>query len=84
MAHHASRKFWAAYDALPAGAREQADTAYDLLVSDPRHPSLQFKKVGKYWSARIGLNYRALAVEADDGLVWFWIGTHNEYDRIVR
>jgi len=44
---------------------------------------LHFKKVGRFWSARVGLHYRALAVEADDILVWFWIGSHSEYDRLI-
>jgi hypothetical protein len=49
----------------------------------PRHPSICLKKTGKYYSARIGLHYRALAVESSDGLVWFWIGSHEEYVRII-
>jgi len=49
----------------------------------PRHPSLQFKKVGPYWSARVGARHRALAAEASDGFVWFWIGTHAEYDKLL-
>jgi hypothetical protein len=60
-----------------------ADQAYALLKDDPRHPSLRFKKVGRFWSARIGAHYRALAVEGDDGLVWFWIGSHADYDRLL-
>ena len=52
---------------------------YVLLKENPRHPSLQFKKVGRLWSVRVGLDYRALAVEAHDGLVWFWIGSHAQY-----
>jgi len=55
-----------------------------LLKDDPRHPSLQFKKVGKFWSVRIGLRYRALAVETNDAYLWFWIGSHGEYDRLIR
>jgi hypothetical protein len=50
---------------------------------DPRHPSLQFKKVGRYWSVRVGLRYRALATEVDDGYLWFWIGSHADYDRLI-
>ena len=41
------------------------------------------KRVDRFWSARIGLHYRAVAVEAPDGLLRFWIGTHGEYDKIV-
>jgi len=53
------------------------------MKQNPRHASLHFKKVGQYWSARVGLNYRALAVQASDGFIWFWIGTHAEYDNLV-
>ncbi len=51
---------------------------------NPRHPSLHFKKVGRFWSARVGLQHRALAVEVEDGLLWFWIGSHADYDRLVK
>jgi hypothetical protein len=61
--HFASPKFWTAYEALPLPVRKLADANYALLKSDLRHPSLQFKKVGRYWSVRIGLRYRALAVD---------------------
>jgi hypothetical protein len=64
--HSASPRFWAAYEALPASIRKLADANFVLLKRDPRHPSLQFKKVGRYWSVRVGLRYRALAVETDD------------------
>ena len=64
--------------------RDAADTAYALLKSDPRHPSLRLKRVGPYWSARIGLRHRALAVDVEGGLLWFWIGNHAEYDRLIK
>jgi hypothetical protein len=54
------------------------------LKADPTHPSLHFKKIGKkYWSVRAGLDYRALGVEAESGISWFWIGTHAEYDKLI-
>lgn len=83
MSHHASRDFWARYRSLPQEIQNLADAAYGRLKEDPRHPSLQFKKVGRFWSARVGSHHRALAVEAADGLVWFWIGTHAEYDKLL-
>jgi len=64
--------------------RALADKNYALLKENPRHPSLQFKRVGRYWSVRIGQRYRALAVEADNDLVWFWIGSHADYDAQIR
>lgn len=83
MNHHASPDFWACYQGLPPEAQRLADKAYDLLKRDPRHPSLHLKKVGRYWSVRVGDHYRALVVDAPDGLVWFWIGTHAEYDKLL-
>ncbi len=59
------------------------DKAFGLLKAEPRHPSLHFKKVGRLWSARVGLHHRALGVETSDGVLWFWIGTHAEYDGLV-
>ncbi len=69
---------------MPPDIQELARAKYQLLRDDPRHPSLQFKKVGRYWSVRVDRNFRALAVEAPDGLVWFWIGPHEEYNRLIK
>jgi hypothetical protein len=84
MKHRATPRFWACYRALPEEVRQLADRNYDLLTADPRHPSLHFKKIGQLWSARVGLNNRALAVEADGEMLWVWIGAHAEYDRLIR
>jgi hypothetical protein len=81
--HSASPRFWATYEALPSSIQKLADDNFALLKRDPRHPSLQFKKVGRYWSVRVGLRYRALAVETDDAYLWFWIGSHADYDRLI-
>ena len=69
---------------LPIAVQKLADKNFELLKSDGKHPSLHFKNVGRYWSARVGLDFRAVAVKADDGFIWFWIGTHRAYDRIIR
>jgi hypothetical protein len=84
MRHFASRGFWEAYRKLPEQVRALADKNYALLKENPQHPSLQLKKVGRFWSVRVGLRYRALAVEADNDLVWFWIGSHADYDAMVN
>lgn len=83
MKHYASSAFWSSYNALPQETRLLADKAFAMLKENPRHPALRFKKVGEYWSARVGIHYRALAAESEDGLVWFWIGSHADYDRIL-
>jgi hypothetical protein len=61
-----------------------ADKNYTLLKENPRQPSLQLKKVGRFWSVRVGSRYRALAVEIDDGLLWFWIGSNADYDGLSQ
>jgi hypothetical protein len=81
--HFASPAFWQAYSKLPQSVRVLADKNYALLKENPRHPSLQLKKVGSFWSVRVGSRYRALAAEVDEDLLWFWIGSHADYDRIV-
>ncbi len=83
MTHVASPAFWDCYNQLPDAIRTLADKNFALLKADTNHPSLQFKKVGRYRSARVGRDFRALAVETDDGLLWFWIGNHAEYDRLI-
>ena len=57
---------------------------FELLKQDPRHPSLHFKQIGEYWSVRVGLRYRALAVEDEGDYVWGWIGSHGEYERRIE
>jgi len=81
--HFATPRFWKAYDGLPAEIQKLADKNFELLKGDPDHPSLNLKKVGRFWSARVGRSYRALAAEHDDGLLWFWIGTHAECDHLI-
>ena len=84
MPHFANPAFWAAYCRLPPDVRKLADRCYGLLKVDPRHPSLHLKRVGRFWSVRAGSTHRALGVEAPDGIVWIWIGTHEHYNRIIR
>ena len=84
MIHRASRRFWAAYDNLPPDARALADKQFKLLKKDPRHPSLHFKKIARVWSVRVNRNIRALAVQDREDYVWFWIGDHREYERLIR
>jgi len=83
MNHFTVPSFWKNYDSLSKATQKLADKNYELLKQNPKHPSLHFKKIDKYWSVRIGLYYRALAVEIEDGVLWFWIGTHSEYDKLI-
>jgi len=83
MRHYANAEFWRCYKSLPKSVQALADKNFQLLREDFNHPSLNFKKVGRFRSARVGLHYRALAVELDDGCLWFWIGSHADYDRLI-
>jgi hypothetical protein len=84
LKHFAAPSFWEGYERLPVNIRRLSDQCYRVLKSNPRHPSLHFKKIGKYRSVRVGLHYRALAVQIPEGLLWFWIGTHDEYQRMIK
>jgi hypothetical protein len=81
--HLADHDFWKAYNELPQAIRKQADKSFEQLKKNPNHPSLYFKKIGRRWSARVGIDYRALALETDGGFLWYWIGSHSEYDRLI-
>ena len=71
---------------MPSEVRALADKNFKLLKSDPSHSSLQFKLLGggRFYSARVGLHYRAPGLPRNDGVHWFWVGTHAEYDRLVE
>ncbi len=84
MNHYASPSFWEYYQKLPPRIREASDKQFLLLKENPEHPSLHFKRTGEFWSVRVTQKYRALAVEIDKGLLWFWIGPHEEYERILN
>lgn len=84
MRHWASTDFWYAYRNLPGPIRDLADKRFALLKSEPRQPSLRLKRVGSYYSARIGLAHRALGVEVPNGILWIWIGNHADYEQLIR
>lgn len=84
MKHRASRQFCAHYDVLPTDVRIIADKNFELLKSDPKHPSLHLKRIGLRWSVRVGERYRALGIDSPpDGVYWFWIGSHANYDKQI-
>ena len=86
MNHFTLPCFWQHYQRLPATIQQLADKNYSLLRNDPFHPSLHFKKVGKkkqLWSVRVGDHYRALGLDKSEGVLWFWIGTHSEYEKLL-
>jgi hypothetical protein len=82
--HVATVDFWQAYEALPARVQKLADRNFKLLKENSMHPSLHFKRVGNFWSARVGSSWRALAAQDGETIIWFWIGSHADYDKMVR
>jgi hypothetical protein len=86
MKSFTSRRFRDAYAALPKHVQLQARRAYQLFRHDPSSPGLNFKKVNEEshtYSVRVGLGYRALGQLDGSDIVWFWIGPHADYDRLI-
>ena len=83
MKSKATASFWASYRQLPPHVRRTARKQFRLWLGDHSHPSLRFKKVGKYWSARVGAGYRAVGIMEDDTVIWFFIGKHSDYDQLL-
>ncbi|MBU4270756.1 MAG: hypothetical protein KKE86_14780 [Planctomycetes bacterium] len=82
--HRTTDRFWLRYWRLPKNVRLLADKNFRLLRDNPGHPSLQLKKAGRFWSARVGLAHRVLAVEDGTDRIWVWIGGHDEYEKIIK
>ena len=82
--HKATNRFWSSFEKLPEPIQALAYKNFELLKTNPRHPSLHFKKIGSFWSVRIGLRYRALAIEDGDDFIWVWIGSHDDYERLLK
>jgi len=84
---HVTQGFRKLMAALPAEVRRQARSAYRQFMENPRHPGLHFKQIhgsDRLVAVRISRNYRAVGVrESPDEILWFWIGTHEEYERLL-
>jgi len=86
MTSHTSSRFWKNYQRLPKHIQRQAREAYKQFLGDPYHPSLQFKRVHTslpIYSARINLEYRVVGIRNKSDIVWFWIGPHAEYEKLI-
>lgn len=87
MISKATAKFWKYYRALPADIRRQAKDAYTLFQDDPWYPSLHFKRVHSslpVYSVRVSKDYRAVGILKAETVVWFWIGSHADYDKLLK
>ncbi len=79
-------RFRKAYNILPKRIKEAAKKSFRLWTRSPNHPSLQFKSIHKtkpIYSVRIGLSWRALGTKEEDTIIWFWIGSHADYDNLI-
>jgi hypothetical protein len=86
MNSRTTRRFRELLAALPSHVLEQARQAYRHFRNDPSHPGLRFKQVHSnppIYSARVGIGYRTVGALAGDTIVWFWIGTHADYDKLL-
>ena len=83
MIHYASPSFWQCYHNLPKAIQNLADKNYRILKANSNHPSLHFKKIKSYFTVRIGIQYRALGIETGENILWFWIGSHADYDKLL-
>ena len=88
MKSKTTSKFWREFASLPVDVQHQAAKAYSEWRADPRHPSLHFKPVIRsqppVYSIRIGIHHRALGRLDGDAVTWFWIGSHDEYERLFK
>lgn len=81
----APAEFWSHYTRLPVPIQVLARRTFAIFKRDPFHPSLHFKPVaGDVWSVRVGRNYHALARRRPDAWLWFWIGSHEDYNKLLR
>jgi hypothetical protein len=81
----ASLGFWSDFAKLPRGVQDTAREKHRLWAESPFHPSLHFKEIMPgLWSVRVNSQYRALARRRGDFVLWIWIGTHGEYDRLIK
>ncbi|AFZ49281.1 ParE family toxin-like protein [Dactylococcopsis salina] len=87
MKSSVTKAFRKQFDQLPTSVQKQATKAYALWRSNPYHNSLQFKRVSQrqpIYAVRVSLEYRALGLLEDESIYWFWIGTHGEYDELLK
>ncbi|WP_390621937.1 type II toxin-antitoxin system RelE family toxin [Rubinisphaera italica] len=81
-----TRQFRNHLEKLPTEIQQQAKKAYSKFRENPQHPSLRFKKVhasNPIYSVRINDDYRAVGIMNDNEIIWFWIGTHTDYDKLL-
>ena len=87
MKSRITKRFRKAFSKLPDPLKRQTRQAYRLFLENPRHPSLRFKQVHSVlpvYSARVSLVYPVVGVLKDDTVIWFWVGIHAEYEKLLK
>ena len=80
----ATSGFWKLFRELPVEVQDLAIEKYELFKQDPHHPSLGFQAKGRVWTVDIGRSYRAIAIKTENELSWFWIGSHEDYNKVLK
>ena len=80
----AAAEFWKCYDSLPTRVQALADAKFELFRRKPFHPSLALKQKGEVWTVDVGRSYRAIAFRDGNDFHWFWIGSHEAYNSLLR
>ena len=86
MKSYTTEKFWKAFEKLPSHVQNKARNSYRLWKENPYHPSLQFKQIHSIkpiYSVRIGIGWRTIGIKDGDDMVWYWIGSHEEYNNLI-
>lgn len=87
MISRTTDEFRKAFDFLPAAIQSKTKSKFKLWIDNPNHQSLRFKQIHNskpVYSIRISIGYRALGVREDDTIIWFWIGSHSDYDKLLK
>lgn len=86
MIGNTTEKFEVLFIKLPLPVRKRARWCLMIWARDSSHPSLFFKKPfgnKPFWSMRITKGYRAIGYLKADQMFWFWIGNHNDYEKLL-
>lgn len=86
MNSYLTEDFLECFRRLPQDVKEKARRSYRFWKQNPNHPSLQFKRVHTrelIYAVRVGIGWRVLGLREDDTIYWFWIGPHDEYERLL-
>ncbi len=87
MTSHLTDDFQDCFAQLPDRIKRLARKNYKIWKDNPSHPSLEFKRVSQkspVYSVRVGIGWRATGICRNQIIIWFWIGSHAEYDKLLK